>query len=47
MHAKVIVVDDVAALVTSANFTAAAQRRNIEAGIVLRDHHHVRRLCTY
>ena len=47
MHAKVIIIDEDAALVTSANFTAAAQKRNIEAGVLLRDHHHVRRLKSY
>ena len=35
LHAKCIVVDGVRALVTSANFTAAAQERNIELGILL------------
>jgi len=33
LHAKCIIVDHKAALVTSANFTDAAQYRNIEAGI--------------
>jgi hypothetical protein len=47
MHAKVIIVDEAAALVTSANFTAAAQRRNIEAGVLFRDRHQVKRLRTY
>ncbi len=37
MHAKCVVVDDRWALVTSANFTEAAQERNIEAGVLL-DH---------
>lgn len=41
MHAKVVIIDDHAALVTSANFTEAAQNRNIEAGIIVRQHHHV------
>ena len=35
LHAKCIVVDGEKALVTSANFTAAAQERNIELGILL------------
>jgi len=47
MHAKVIIIDEAAALVTSANFTAAAQRRNIEAGVLFRDPHQVRRLRNY
>jgi phosphatidylserine/phosphatidylglycerophosphate/cardiolipin synthase-like enzyme len=33
LHAKCIVVDDERAFVTSANFTEAAQQRNIEAGV--------------
>lgn len=37
LHAKVLVVDDDAVLVTSANFTEAALDRNIEAGLLLRD----------
>ena len=37
MHAKTVVVDGVHALVTSANFTEAAHRRNIEAGVLLHD----------
>jgi len=37
LHAKTVVVDDRWAFVTSANFTEAAQERNIEAGVLL-DH---------
>ncbi len=37
LHAKAVVVDDRWAFVTSANFTEAAQERNIEAGVLL-DH---------
>lgn len=37
LHAKCIVVDDCRAFVTSANFTEAAQERNIEAGILVGD----------
>lgn len=37
LHAKMAVVDERWALVTSANFTEAAQARNIEAGVLL-DH---------
>ncbi len=37
LHAKCVVVDRRWAFVTSANFTAAAQERNIEAGVLL-DH---------
>jgi phosphatidylserine/phosphatidylglycerophosphate/cardiolipin synthase-like enzyme len=36
LHAKCIVVDDEEALITSANFTEAAQERNIEAGVLVR-----------
>ena len=35
LHAKGIVVDDTRAFVTSANFTEAAQERNIEAGVLV------------
>ena len=37
-HAKCVLVDDDLAFVTSANFTEWAQQRNIEAGVLLRDH---------
>jgi phosphatidylserine/phosphatidylglycerophosphate/cardiolipin synthase-like enzyme len=37
LHAKCIVVDERKALVTSANFTEAAQMRNIEAGVFIAD----------
>src|SRR6185295_9900188 len=36
LHAKCVVVDRRVALVTSANFTVAAQHRNIEAGVIVR-----------
>lgn len=36
MHAKCIVIDQQVALVTSANFTQAAQVRNIEVGLLIR-----------
>jgi phosphatidylserine/phosphatidylglycerophosphate/cardiolipin synthase-like enzyme len=36
LHAKAVIVDARTALVTSANFTEAAQTRNIEAGALLR-----------
>lgn len=47
MHAKVVVIDSKCALVTSANFTEAAQNRNIEAGIIVRQLHQVNRLRNY
>jgi len=37
LHAKCVVVDGARALVTSANLTAAAQYRNIEAGLLVND----------
>lgn len=37
LHAKCIIVDGLWAFVTSANLTAAAQDRNIEAGLLVRD----------
>lgn len=36
LHAKCVIVDGKAALVSSANFTEAAQERNIEVGILIR-----------
>jgi len=36
-HAKVVVIDDEVAFVTSANFTEWAQQRNVEAGVVVRN----------
>jgi phosphatidylserine/phosphatidylglycerophosphate/cardiolipin synthase-like enzyme len=35
LHAKCVVVDEERAFITSANFTEAAQQRNIEAGVLL------------
>lgn len=37
MHAKCVIADGSRLLVTSANFTEAAQLRNIEVGVLLRD----------
>ncbi len=37
MHAKCVVVDETATLITSANFTSAAQTTNIELGVLVRD----------
>lgn len=47
MHAKCIAVDRRRGLITSANFTEAAQRRNIEAGVLLRHEPTVERLVSY
>lgn len=44
LHAKCVVVDLKAALVTSANFTEAAQLRNIEAGVLVEDEAFAREL---
>ncbi len=37
LHAKCIVADEERALITSANFTEAAQERNVEAGVMIAD----------
>lgn len=37
LHAKCVVVDDLLTLIGSANFTARAQTRNIEAGVLIED----------
>lgn len=47
MHAKLVVIDDAAALITSANFTQAAHERNIEAGVMFRSQPHVCRVRSY
>jgi phosphatidylserine/phosphatidylglycerophosphate/cardiolipin synthase-like enzyme len=39
-------VDDDVAFVTSANFTAWAHRKNVEAGVVVRDVHFARHLLS-
>ncbi len=43
-HAKVIVADDERSFVTSANFTAWAQDRNVEAGVLVRNASFARQL---
>lgn len=43
-HAKVVVIDDERALVTSANFTEWAQQRNVEAGVLIRNAQFARHL---
>jgi len=45
LHAKCVVVDRRVALVTSANFTEAAQARNIEVGALIRDERFAARLA--
>jgi hypothetical protein len=47
LHAKCVVVDRSRALVTSANFTDAAQKRNIEAGVDLRHKPTAERIADY
>lgn len=47
LHAKCVIVDRDRALVTSANFTDAAQRRNIEAGVDIRHKPTVDRIADY
>lgn len=47
LHAKCVIVDRHTALVTSANFTDAAQRKNIEAGVLIRYEPFVTRLIGY
>lgn len=47
LHAKCIIVDQRIALITSANFTAAAQHRNIEVGVKVQDVDQVTRLHRY
>jgi phosphatidylserine/phosphatidylglycerophosphate/cardiolipin synthase-like enzyme len=38
LHAKAVVADDEAVFITSANMTEAALDRNIEMGLLVRDH---------
>lgn len=44
LHAKSIIVDQRKTLLTSANFTEAAQERNIEAGVVIEDEEFAKRM---
>jgi phosphatidylserine/phosphatidylglycerophosphate/cardiolipin synthase-like enzyme len=46
MHAKCVVIDDFWVLVTSANFTEAAQLRNVEAGVKLGNAHLAKGIIT-
>ena len=47
LHAKCIVIDSQAAFISSANFTEAAQSRNIEVGVLLRSSSSARQLATH
>lgn len=47
LHAKCVLIDRRVALITSANFTEAAQQRNIEAGVIVKYPLFVERLAGY
>jgi phosphatidylserine/phosphatidylglycerophosphate/cardiolipin synthase-like enzyme len=47
LHAKCIVVDGEHVFVSSANFTEAAQQRNIEVGLLIRSHVVGERVCRF
>lgn len=47
LHAKCLVVDREIALVTSANFTEAAQTKNVEAGVIVAYRPFVKRIVDY
>lgn len=47
MHAKCVITDGRTAFISSANFTEAAQQRNIEAGVLIRHTPTVQRLTGY
>ena len=47
LHAKCVVIDRCAALITSANFTEAAQQRNIELGVLVRHAPIAERIADY
>ena len=47
LHAKVIVIDRRKLLLTSANFTGAAQERNVEMGLLCTLPHLAERVCAY
>jgi hypothetical protein len=47
LHAKCLIIDRAAALVTSANLTEAAQQRNIEVGLLVRNAALAGRLAKY
>lgn len=47
LHAKCVVIDRKLAFVTSANFTKAAQTRNIEVGALVRSEHFARELARH
>ncbi len=47
LHAKVVVVDRKKLLLTSANFTEAAQLKNVEMGLLCSMPHLAERVCAY
>lgn len=47
LHAKVIVADQSVALISSANLTEAAQKRNIEAGVLVKHQPFAERIGSY
>lgn len=47
LHAKVVVIDRKKLLLTSANFTEAAQQKNIELGVLCALPHLAERICGY
>jgi phosphatidylserine/phosphatidylglycerophosphate/cardiolipin synthase-like enzyme len=47
LHAKVIVADQSTALISSANLTEAAQKRNIEAGVLIKHQPFAERIALY
>ena len=47
LHAKVIVADQSVALISSANLTEAAQKRNIEAGVLIKHQPFAERIGCY
>jgi phosphatidylserine/phosphatidylglycerophosphate/cardiolipin synthase-like enzyme len=47
LHAKVIVADQSVALISSANLTEAAQKRNIEAGVLTKHQPFAERISTF
>lgn len=47
LHAKCVVVDKESVFVSSANFTEAAQNRNIEVGLLIQSHHLARKIADH
>lgn len=47
MHAKFVIADEERCFITSANFTEAAQKKNIEVGVELSNSHEPKTLSRY